>query len=148
MIFRNEYWFLSNMYPCDVEIIIQGKKMNFKCVESAYQAQKNPNEAYKFVNFDGFEAKKLGKTVPLSIDNWNTVGRIIAMKQCLESKFSNATLKAKLIAIKEPIIESNVWGDTFWGISHNKGKNILGLMLEQLKVSNKINLDLILPLIK
>lgn len=148
MIFRDEYYFLSNMYPCNVEIIIQGKTMNFKCVESAYQAQKNPNEAYKFVDLNEFRAKKIGRTVPLFADNWDTVGRIVAMKQCLESKFADPTLKAKLIAIKEPIVESNVWGDTFWGISHDKGKNILGLMLEQLKVSNEINLDLILPLIK
>lgn len=137
MFFRNQYYFLSNMYPCKVELIINGQKMLFHCSESAFQAQKNINEAHRFVELDGFQAKKLGRKIEITTPDWDNEGRLIAMKRVLHAKFSNPLLKQKLLQISEPIVEENTWNDTFWGVCNGKGLNILGLMLEnEKKASN------------
>ena len=41
MLFRNKYYFLSNMYPC--KITYNG--LTYTCVEAAFQAQKNTTES-------------------------------------------------------------------------------------------------------
>ena len=56
MYFKNKYYFLSNMYPCDIEIVIDGKKYNFTCVESAFQAHKCPDRISEFIQLNGYEA--------------------------------------------------------------------------------------------
>ena len=136
MFFRNEYHFLSNMYPCKVEIIINGQIMQFKCAESAFQAQKNPNLASMFVELNGFEAKKLGRKITITSSDWDEKVRLIAMENVLLAKFSqNPLLKEKLLNVKEPIIEENTWNDTFWGVCNGKGENMLGKILEKIKLS-------------
>ena len=51
MQFRNEYYFLSNMYPVNVPYRIAGTDYVFPCAESAFQAAKSPAMA-------GFKKKK------------------------------------------------------------------------------------------
>ncbi len=60
MYFKNKYYFSSNMYPRDIEIVIDGKKYNFTCVESAYQAHKRPDRVSEFIQLNGYKAKRLG----------------------------------------------------------------------------------------
>lgn len=75
--FRDEYFFLSNMF--DVPVVYWGgygskTKKTFDNNESAFQAQKstNPDDIDKFIGIPGKRAKYLGKRVPLRSD-WNQV---------------------------------------------------------------------------
>lgn len=155
MIFKDKYFFLSNFYPCDVTIEINGEKIKYKNAEAAYQAQKNYSVADKFVLLSGAEAKKLGSQIPITTECWNTE-KLYAMAKVLHSKFTHYGLLFMLKLVKEEIIEDNYWGDTFWGICNNKkykneGKNILGKMLMNIRDNNNdyncliayINKDLI-----
>lgn len=134
MEFRNEYWFLSNFYPCSITDSRDG--LTFECVESAFQASKcaNPEDRKRFVKLTGAQAKKLGRQIKLR-DDWDSV-KVDLMREFVSLKFSNAELKAKLRAIKGDIVENNYWNDTFWGVCKGKGENHLGKILMQIRDSN------------
>lgn len=132
MIFKDKYFFLSNFYPCDVTIEINNKKYLYKNAEAAFQAQKNISLCDKFLLLKGLEAKKLGKGIPITTENWN-IERLYAMAKVLHSKFTNYGLLFYLKLVKEEIVEDNYWNDTFWGVCKGKGKNILGKMLMNIR---------------
>lgn len=129
--FREEYYFLSNMYPCTV--VYEG--MKFKCAEAAFQAAKTLNleTRKRFTKMDGFEAKRFGRSVKLR-DDWNEV-RLPIMSWVLLDKFTrNTDLKEKLLATKDlPLIEGNNWNDRFWGVCNGTGENNLGKLLMRLR---------------
>lgn len=128
MIFRNDYWFLSNMYPCSIEY--KGKR--YSCVESAFQAQKEPGKADMFTHLTGFQAKHLGRTVKLP-EGWERT-KIAVMAEILLCKFKqHPELKAKLLNVTEPIREDNSWNDTYWGVCKGEGRNILGRILTAIR---------------
>ena len=58
------------------------------------------------------------------------------MGKALHQKFKSLQLMTKLIAVTEPIVEDNYWGDTFWGRYKNEGKNMLGRMLSNIRENN------------
>lgn len=116
MEFRNKYWFLSNMFPCSVTIGLETGIYTFECAESAFQACKNPYEVEKFLGIDGFEAKRLGRTVNIDVKEWNE-RRDECMALVVEAKFTqNAELMNKLLNVKGDIIEENTWKDGYWGM--------------------------------
>lgn len=127
MIFRNEFYFLSNMFPCRVG--------TYKCAESAFQAEKcrYASDKKRFEYLDGYAAKKLGGVIPMR-DNWNEE-RVEAMYSVLNMKFrGNAELAEKLIATGEmELVEDNYWNDTFWGRCNGKGENNLGKLLMRIR---------------
>tara|TARA_Y100001963_G_C6403607_1_gene275243 strand:- start:57 stop:455 length:399 start_codon:yes stop_codon:yes gene_type:complete len=129
MIFRNEYYFLSNMYPCNICY----EEGSYKSVESVFQMMKcaddNEKKGFEFLN--GFEAKKRGRRVKLRSD-WHEV-KVDVMKSILESKFSNPELLNKLKAVKGEIVEDNHWGDRYWGRCNGVGKNMLGKLLMEIR---------------
>lgn len=133
--FRNNYFFLSNMYECKIRMDIDGKSYTFNCVEAAFQAHKEPAKAHLFEGINGYEAKKLGRKVNLPAD-WNTK-RIDIMRRCLNLKFAqNPLLYSKLMHTTEDIVEENTWNDTFWGVCNGKGKNMLGKLLMEIRDRN------------
>ena len=128
MIFRNDYWFLSNMYPCSIEY----KGKCYSCAESAFQAQKEPGKADMFTQLTGFQAKHLGRTVRLP-EGWERT-KIAVMAEILLCKFKqHPELKVKLLNVTEPIREDNSWGDTYWGVCKGEGRNILGKILTAIR---------------
>ena len=131
MYFKGKYYFLSNMYPCDIVAKIDEKKFKFSCVEAAFQASKCPNRSSEFVSLNGYEAKKLGKKVELRND-WNEI-KVGLMKELVKQKFSNPDLLTKLKSVTDEIVETNNWGDTFWGKCYGKGQNILGKILMEIR---------------
>lgn len=122
--FRDELYFLSNMFPCKVK--------EFSCVESYFQAMKCPERANEFIDLNGYQAKSLGRKVKL-VDNWNDK-RISVMKSILFIKFQGELLE-RLKAIEGEIIERNTWNDTFWGVCKDKGENHLGKLLMEIRDS-------------
>lgn len=132
MWFRGKYDFLSNFYPSDVVMELNGKTYTFPNVECAFQAHKCLDKAEEFLNLSGLQAKRYGKKVPLRSD-WEEIKDNV-MYECLKSKFTgNPELLEKLKAVDEPISETNNWHDYYWGVCNGKGKNVLGILLERIK---------------
>jgi ribA/ribD-fused uncharacterized protein len=134
MEFRNEYYFLSNMYPCEIKITFPPNKeiYTFKCVESAFQACKCIERIHEFENLDGYQAKKLGRTVHLRED-WEQV-KLLIMKKLVTIKFQqHPELRQKLIDISGIITEENTWNDKYWGICKGVGQNNLGKILMEIR---------------
>lgn len=127
--FDGDYAFLSNFYDCKIECL--GHK--FSSVEAAFQAFKCPRRFAEFVNLTPFEAKRLGRKVELR-DDWEKV-KVSIMRMLLQQKFSNFTLKQKLLSTgNKVLIESNYWKDDFWGVYEiGKGKNYLGKLLMEIR---------------
>lgn len=134
MLFRGKYYFLSNFYPSQITMEIEGKSYTFPNVECAFQAHKCPEKAREFVDMEPLKAKRYGKKVPLRSD-WEEIKNDI-MYKCLKVKFSDPTLLEQLKAVDEPISETNNWHDYYWGVCNGKGKNVLGVLLERIKSEN------------
>lgn len=133
--FTDEYYFLSNMYPCAVTY--HGHE--FKCSEAAFQVSKHEdweNDEYlinKFALLNGYEAKAAGKKVALRAD-WERVKDSI-MEEVVEAKFSDDILSYYLkLTEGVNLIEYNRWGDSYWGVViGGSGKNRLGKILMKLR---------------
>ena len=127
-LFRGDYFFLSNFYPCIITI----SKETYASVEHAYQALKStdPKVRLPFQNpeLTPGKAKRMGKSIILR-DNWNLI-KVDVMHTLVLKKFKDKELARKLInTYPEELIEGNPWGDTFWGICNGEGQNNLGKIL-------------------
>lgn len=135
MRFRDEYYFLSNMFPC--KITYNG--FTYNNAEAAFQAQKDLTRMEEFTCLDGYSAKKLGKTVNLRPD-WNNV-KLTIMREILTIKFADKQLAAKLKSINTPIVEDNTWGDRYWGVCNGVGENHLGKILMDIQSGRMCNCE-------
>ena len=132
-VFRHEYFFLSNFYPCAVTI----DGITYSSSEAAFQAQKVTDDKVKhqFIGITPKQAKYLGKHVPLR-DDWETV-KLDIMYDIVKCKFTqNSYLRDMLLDTGDRnIIEMNNWNDTFWGVSSKtgKGENHLGKILMKIR---------------
>lgn len=136
--FRNENYFLSNMFPTKVTV----PWGTYACSEAAFQAAKCANEEERelFTDIDGFTAKKLGgiygyngHKIVLRPD-WNNVSYDI-MRQVVTAKFSNDILATKLLATGEEELIEGSKNDRLWGAVWNgtawEGENRLGKILTE-----------------
>lgn len=128
-----EYAFLSNFYSSP----IQYEGIVYPTVEHMFQALKalDMETRKKIANAaTPGQAKRLGRSVALRED-WEEV-KVDVMRTALQLKFSNPALRAKLIATGDAeLIEGNTWNDRFWGVCRGTGKNMLGLLLMELRCS-------------
>src|SRR6266704_2813738 len=131
--FTGYYRFLSNFYPCNVEL----ESHSYPSVEHAYQAAKcsHKEEMVQFQDrtMKAAEAKLVGKHVKLKRD-WGLF-RIPYMEGLVTKKFnSSARLQEMLLAIDGKIVEGNYWGETFWGeCPLGTGYNHLGKILMRVR---------------
>lgn len=135
--FRGEYEFLSNFYPAT--IVYEG--ITYPTAEHAYQAQKTTNNSIKqkiaSLPYPG-AAKKYGAKIEGRREDWWSV-RYEIMDQILTIKFQDPVLQKKLLDTGNAVlVETNYWGDTFWGVCNGTGSNILGTLL--MSVRTRINL--------
>ena len=138
MFFKDNLYFLSNMYPCSITATYSGTRLTFSCVESAFQACKCMARASEFTTLDGYQAKKLGRQVSLRND-WDTM-RIVIMELLVRAKFEqNPVLIKDLVRINGDIVEENTWNDTFWGVCNGVGENHLGEILTKLRDEYRSN---------
>ena len=126
MQFRNQFAFLSNMYPCTIAM---PDGFTYRCAEAAFQAQKtnDPSEKLRFTSLSGPDAKRLGRRIKLRPD-WNEC-RVTAMRQVIDAKFRNPVLAEQLKTVSGEIVEDNTWNDRFWGRCNGTGENRLGILL-------------------
>lgn len=126
-----EYGFLSNFYSSP----IQYEGIVYPTVEHMFQALKalDIETRKKIANAaTPGQAKRLGRSVALRED-WEEV-KVDVMRTALQLKFSDPTLRAKLIATGDAeLIEGNTWNDRFWGVCRGTGKNMLGLLLMEVR---------------
>lgn len=128
--FRGDYRWLSNFERC--EILYKG--IIYKSSEAAYQAQKTTNikARYIFSKLDARESKTLGKIINIRPD-WDDV-KLEVMEEICRIKFNLPQFKAKLIDTGEmEILESNHWGDKFWGVCDGVGENHLGKIIMKIR---------------
>lgn len=132
MYFRGEYWFLSNFYSYRLRDM-EYPSITYISVEAAFQAAKamTYEERKAFSELSPQEAKRMGRRIPLRPD-WESVKEKV-METYLRQKFSVPTLRKRLKAIEGPIVEDNTWGDTYWGRTHGRGLNRLGVLLEKIR---------------
>lgn len=130
--FRDNYFFLSNYYPCN----ITHDGLTYKSSEAAFQAAKcqNIGDKIAFTNMSASESKKAGRQVKNIRPDWDDV-RISIMKEIVLQKFTqNRSLKYKLIQTgNSKLIEGNTWNDKFWGVCNDEGENHLGIILEEVR---------------
>lgn len=130
--FDGEYRWLSNFWPCYVQL--DGEWYN--SVEAAYVAAKTLDEEKRAeirrMEYPG-QIKRFGRTLKLRHD-WETV-KVSIMLELLRQKFKkDSDWGNKLVATEnQMIVEGNTWGDTFWGVCNGKGKNMLGKLLMQIR---------------
>ena len=133
--FRDNYFFLSNMYP---EVLYINGEM-YPSAEHAFQASKSLDKDVRLsisVCRSAKEAKEAGRLVNLRYD-WEDV-KVDIMYNILKAKFADPELAQKLRDTgNEELIEGNTWGDTFWGVCKGKGDNTLGKLL--MKVRKEIS---------
>ena len=149
MSFKGGYDWLSNFYPCDVDINVHFDSDNsiytahFSNAEAAFQACKcmTFSEFKQFEKLGPSEAKKLGRKVKLR-DDWEET-KVNVMKQILHQKFiQNIELADRLIeTYPHQLIEGNTWNDKFWGVCDGVGENMLG------KCLMSVRLELIMTMI-
>ncbi|MAG26329.1 swarming motility protein YbiA [Candidatus Pacearchaeota archaeon] len=130
MKFRGQYHFLSNMYPC----LVEWKGWMYKSSETIYQMEKchRDEEKKRFVDMNGFQAKRAGRVVVLRPD-WHDVKDDV-MFEVLTAKFSDPMLKDLLLSTGDiELVEDNHWGDTYWGRCNGQGRNRLGELLMEVR---------------
>lgn len=126
--FSGKYRFLSNFYPCTVEL--DGE--TYSSVEHAYQAAKTLDIKDRQIIRDTPQpniVKKLGRYVTVR-NNWEEI-KLEIMSVLVWQKFStNEELRTKLLETQDcELIEGNWWNDTYWGICKGVGQNNLGKIL-------------------
>ena len=78
------------------------------------------------------EAKRRGKKVTIRPD-WEDI-KVEVMRWALKKKFSqNPWLKKKLIATGEAMLVEDAPWDPFWGTGAGSGKNMLGVLLMEVR---------------
>ncbi len=56
------------------------------------------------------------------------------MAELLLQKFENPDLAEQLLVTDEKyLVEGNTWNDTLWGVCNGRGRNLLGIMLMEIR---------------
>jgi ribA/ribD-fused uncharacterized protein len=126
--FSGEYEFLSNFYIC----VVPYRGVEYRSSEHAYQAAKTIDLVdHDFIaeSLTPTIAKKRSKEILLRED-WERVKESV-MYNVVFAKFEhNLDIRQKLLDTGDAgLIEGNWWGDTYWGVCKNVGKNKLGKIL-------------------
>lgn len=132
--FTGGYRFLSNFYPVDGGVLMNGIK--YKTVEHAFQASKTVDSVQRKViaRFPkAGQAKRYGRTRVTLREDWESVKDRL-MLELVRQKFKNPELKKKLLDTGDAeLIEGNDWGDTYWGKFAGVGQNKLGKILMKVR---------------
>lgn len=134
--FSGDLAFLSNMHPCTIRISLQGETYVFSSAEAAFQAGKckDAKDIALFTRVaNGAAAKRLGRKIALR-DDWELF-KVTWMKRVLLCKFTQNPLLLKQLVNTHPLplVETNTWGDIFWGKCNGVGQNQLGQLLMEIR---------------
>lgn len=66
-------------------------------------------------------------------DDWDD-DKLLLMAHLLQRKFRDAEMRTRLEQTGDKyLVEGNTWDDTLWGVSGGRGRNLLGLMLMDMR---------------
>lgn len=125
--FRGDNYYMSNR--SDYRINFFG--LDYDRSENAFQAMKCIDKSQRkvFCKMIFKEAKKLGKRVSCR-SNWNLIKKDVMFNILLCKFVQHSGIREKLITTcNSPLIEGNVWGDTYWGVCNGVGLNNMGKTL-------------------
>ena len=135
--FRGKYGFLSNF--CQTQLEYDG--LAYSSSEAAFQAQKceKPEGKIKYTLIKNpLRIKQMGRREKLP--SWWEEKSCDIMYSILKVKFSNPTLKEKLLSTEDAYLEEgNTWHDNLWGncycekCKEKEGYNYLGKILMQIR---------------
>jgi len=129
--FVGDYSWLSNFYACPVEY----GGLAYRSSEAAYQAARFPaGERAVFTQLGPDAAKTLAHSKPFDAAAWDA-RKDRVMREVVWAKFSqNRLLALRLIATGEKYLEeTNWWNDPYWGVYQGQGKNMLGIVLMEVR---------------
>lgn len=144
------HFFLSNFYPVEITVTIDGVLEVYESLEHAFQAHKSLNaaerEAFRRPGLYAGDAKRMGRLVENLRRDWESA-KVGIMADLLAQKFKHPILREKLIdTAPAMLIEGNRWHDNFWGVCfcprgkgtrgcHGMGSNKLGRLQMNLRES-------------
>lgn len=134
--FMGDWRFLSNFAPCPW---ITFEEDVYPTVEHAFQAAKTDNYHVRMEIRSARQpghAKRMGRSISPLPHGWGQT-RIDVMRELLAQKFSAGRQPDYLAGLLRTgtaqLIESNEWGDRFWGVCDGVGANMLGILLMELR---------------
>lgn len=132
--FKGKYEIFSNFTR--LPMTMRYNDIYYKTSEAAYQASKCKNQSDKaqFGSiYSGAEAKAKGQLIEIRED-WDDV-KVGIMKEILQLKFREGYASANTLLKTEDaiLIEGNDHNDTFWGVCNGMGKNMLGILLMEVR---------------
>lgn len=133
--FTGNYSFLSNFYECPV--FWDGRL--YRSSEAAYQSAKclNIEDRDQFTKMNPAQAKRKGRRVLMRPD-WYEIKNEVMYDICSKKFEQNSDLMFKLISTGDAsLVEENTWGDRYWGVCNNSGKNELGKILMKIREEHK-----------
>lgn len=136
--FHGKNRFLSNFYP----VVVEFESVRYPSVEHAYQAAKTPDTTKRWLfsianALTAGDAKRVGKNLVRRPD-WEQV-KLDVMTELVRKKFGRQDMaRCLLLTGDEELIESNTWGDCFWGICGGRGDNHLGKILMMVRDELKL----------
>ena len=130
--FSHQYRFLSNFWVAPIEV----GGMHWASSEHTYQAAKSLDpEDWSVIQgcASPSAAKRMGRNLTLRPD-WESI-KLEVMEEILWAKFTqHPDLMRDLIMTRGmDLIETNTWGDTYWGVCKGKGENHLGKLLMKIR---------------
>lgn len=130
--FFGEYRWLSNFWIAPVSY----DGTIFNSAEHAYvyaKCEVKPEYREIFINSTPGEIKRWGRKWPLR--KHFEEHKLVIMYDVLIAKFEDPELQAKLLGTyPATLVETNNWGDTFWGQdTDGRGYNHLGKLLEKVR---------------
>lgn len=128
--FAGPHFWLSNFFPSPVEM----DGALYVTVENAFQAAKTVDPVLRqdFETCSPDESKMRGMAVALRPD-WEAV-KLDIMLDLLRRKFAIPALGRRLAATgTAEIVNRNVFGDAFWGVTRSGGRNELGRLLMRVR---------------
>lgn len=133
--FKGQHEFLSNFHAHPITI----DGITYPTAEHAFQAAKTHDRTAKLTiaakTTPGAAKRAGGKRGILKDElfrtDWEAV-KVQIMKDIIWLKFSDEGLRKALLATGDaPLVEGNIWNDTFWGVYRGKGLNRLGQILQE-----------------
>lgn len=136
MLFRGEYFFLSNFYEGK---IFDYRGYKFTNTEAPFHAEKCWGRVKEFEMERPSQSKKLGRKI-LMREDWDKVKDQVMYNVCYAKFTQDETLKAKLLATGDrELVEGNCHKDRCWGMTYSQkynlwiGENRLGIVLMKLR---------------
>lgn len=140
--FKDQFRFLSNFHPSPFTGTSRAAgKIHVRWNEQWCQVHKTLDpwhQAKIMCAMNPTDCKKFGREAPLR-DDWEKIKDVV-MLTGLRLKFAQNPVMADLLEATNPryLEETNHWQDRYWGVCDGYGKNMLGILLMQIRAERTL----------